>query len=105
MALFFCDNCGAEVQRDSKRCPGCGRYFAFVRCPQCGFTGEEFLFKEGCPQCGYCALPAENGDAPERPMEGKRKGFARAGKLPLWVYVLTAAALLAVAVILVMTLR
>jgi uncharacterized membrane protein YvbJ len=104
MALFFCDNCGTEVRRDSKRCPGCGRYFAFVLCPQCGFTGEEFLFKDGCPECGYCAPPA--GNTPDRPLE-RRQGFAkvRAGKLPLWVYVLTAAALLAVAVILVMTVR
>ncbi|MDR1307889.1 MAG: zinc-ribbon domain-containing protein [Treponema sp.] len=99
MARFFCDHCGAEVPRNSKRCSRCGRYFAFVRCPQCGFTGEEFLFKDGCPVCGYCALPGRDGEAPDWPVK------RRAGKLPLWVYLLAAAALLAVAVILVMTVR
>ncbi|MDR1144068.1 MAG: zinc-ribbon domain-containing protein [Spirochaetaceae bacterium] len=101
MARFFCDHCGAEVPRNSKRCSRCGRYFAFVRCPQCGFTGEEFLFKDGCPVCGYCALPGRPGEAPDWPVERP----AGAGKLPLWVYLLAAAALLAVAVILGITVR
>jgi predicted RNA-binding Zn-ribbon protein involved in translation (DUF1610 family) len=112
MALFFCDNCGTEVPRNSKRCPRCGRHFASVRCPRCGFTGEEFLFKDGCPLCGYCAPsvggapPAAGGGAPARFPDGKKRGFTkiRAGKLPLWVYALTAA-LLAAAVILILTVR
>ncbi|MDR0998592.1 MAG: zinc ribbon domain-containing protein, partial [Treponema sp.] len=50
---FFCDNCGAEVDRDTKKCPQCGRFFASVRCPRCGYTGPEGNFAIGCPACGY----------------------------------------------------
>jgi predicted RNA-binding Zn-ribbon protein involved in translation (DUF1610 family) len=89
-ARFFCENCGAEVPKTAKRCPGCGRYFSSVRCPACGFAGEEDLFTGGCPVCGYSAPggPAGQGGS------GKRE--TRDGPLPWWVYLLTALALLAV---------
>jgi len=93
-ARFFCDNCGTEVKRNTGRCPRCGRYFASVKCPQCGFTGEESLFAGGCPVCGYC-VPTEPGKQTPRP-EGSRRELIAAGKLPLWVYAVSAAALLAV---------
>ncbi|MDR2210186.1 MAG: hypothetical protein LBO65_01770 [Spirochaetaceae bacterium] len=94
-ARFFCDHCGAEVRRNSDRCPRCGRIFALVRCPQCGFTGEEKLFKHGCPRCGYCAPVPEPAETPAWPAAGPRP--AAAGKLPLWVYILAILALAAVA--------
>jgi len=50
---FFCDNCGREVDNGAKTCPGCGRFFSSIRCPSCGFTGEDKLFRNGCPSCGY----------------------------------------------------
>jgi len=50
---FFCENCNAEVRRDAVVCPHCGRFFASVRCPSCGFTGMHREFKNGCPSCGY----------------------------------------------------
>jgi len=81
---FFCDNCGAEVPRDGKRCPNCGRYFASVRCPACGFTGEETLFREGCPVCGYSTTTGNNRGV-------KESEKASGGGLPLWVYILTSA--------------
>lgn len=83
-ARFFCENCGAGVDRDSGRCPRCGSLFQSVRCPECGFTGAEKLFKDGCPVCGYCA------PAPKEPDSPAKKSRA----LPAWVY---AAALLGLA--------
>jgi len=56
---FFCDNCGYEVGSDIKSCPYCGRFFASVRCPACGYSGPDKMFKSGCPMCGYCTSPAQ----------------------------------------------
>jgi len=71
---FFCDNCGHEVGDDIKTCPFCGRYFASVRCPKCGFHGEDSLFINGCPSCGYSA------DGPVG--SGKRKRKRKKTKTP-----------------------
>jgi predicted RNA-binding Zn-ribbon protein involved in translation (DUF1610 family) len=103
---FFCENCGAQVDRNSERCPECGRYFSSVRCPSCGFTGAESLFRQGCPVCGYC-VPADGnsgsggkpGGAPSRPAS------APPGKLPLWVYIVVTAALIVVGTVLFFSLR
>jgi predicted RNA-binding Zn-ribbon protein involved in translation (DUF1610 family) len=97
MARFFCDNCGAEVKRNSGRCPRCGRYFDKVLCPQCGFAGEESLFKSGCPACGYCMPPEPKKNSP--PVKDKGHLVA-AGKLPLWVYLLAGLSLIAVGAVL-----
>ena len=89
---FFCENCGAEVNRNTKSCPRCGRYFASVRCPACGFTGAEGLFSGGCPVCGYSSPGSGNEGKSARREEysGKKKPSLRpAGSLPLWVYILT----------------
>lgn len=56
-AKFFCESCGSEVPRNSKVCPTCGKFFASVRCPQCGRTGTNDDFKNGCPTCGYAVNP------------------------------------------------
>lgn len=112
MARFFCDHCGTEVRRDSDCCPRCGRAFAFVRCPQCGFSGEEGLFKKGCPVCGYCTADGAGGTNGTNGTPGRSAGPERtgkplvpAGKLPLWVYVIALLALGAVAAALVLTVR
>lgn len=52
-AKFFCESCGSEVPRKSRFCPTCGKFFASVRCPECGKTGSPDDFKDGCPECGY----------------------------------------------------
>ncbi|MDR2181681.1 MAG: zinc-ribbon domain-containing protein [Treponema sp.] len=93
-ARFFCENCGEEVRRDSRQCPRCGRYFARVRCPRCGFTGGESDFQSGCPVCAYCFTGGESSGPPLRPGNGRR--YRPAGGLPRWVYALAAAALAAV---------
>jgi predicted RNA-binding Zn-ribbon protein involved in translation (DUF1610 family) len=92
---FFCENCGAEVDRHTKTCPRCGRYFASVRCPACGFTGAEGLFSGGCPVCGYSSpgSAAAETDASGKPVpaggEWKKPPPRAAGRLPVWVYILT----------------
>lgn len=96
-ARFFCDNCGTEVKRNAARCGNCGRYFAFVRCPQCGFTGEESNFTKGCPSCGYCTAEQNTPDSPSMTALGKPLS---GGKLPLWVYVVAAIGLAAVGLML-----
>jgi uncharacterized membrane protein YvbJ len=91
---FFCDNCGTEVGRHEKACPKCGRFFASVRCPACGFSGEEALFTSGCPACGYSA----GGTAKKRPWSRDDQNDVRiaAGALPVWVYLLSILALICV---------
>lgn len=110
---FFCENCGTEVPRKAVRCPGCGRLFSSVRCPKCAFTGSEHLFSDGCPSCGYSSAGPDRatgeraGSAPFVRKDGLR-GTARpenVGALPLWVYLVTAFALVAVAVAAVLVLR
>ena len=56
-AKFFCESCGSEVPRNSKTCPTCGKFFASVRCPQCGRIGSNEDFINGCPTCGYAVNP------------------------------------------------
>jgi ssDNA-binding Zn-finger/Zn-ribbon topoisomerase 1 len=88
---FFCEHCGARVPLYAKNCPGCGRVFAAVRCPNCNFTGEEDLFKTGCPACGY--VPA----AATPPKKTRKKAAApRTEPLPFWVYAVSGLAALAI---------
>jgi len=94
---FFCDNCGHEVERDAKACARCGRFFASVRCPSCGYTGGEKAFSGGCPSCGYSAPPSSStGRYTPPPIE---KIPAR--PLPIWVYLLSICAFIAVCAVLV----
>jgi predicted RNA-binding Zn-ribbon protein involved in translation (DUF1610 family) len=98
---FFCDNCGSEVGQNAKACQNCGRYFASVRCPSCGFTGDEASFKNGCPSCGYSAAPTGAPPAPEKKAAKKSETLVPAGKLPLWVYILSICAFIGVCAVLV----
>lgn len=96
---FFCENCNAEVRRDAVICPHCGRFFASVRCPSCGFTGTHKEFKDGCPSCGYAFTPDQQENKKDTTKKLKKKKFrivqyvgheadARTDTdpLPLWVY-------------------
>ena len=87
---FFCDNCGEEVDNDVKSCPYCGRFFASVRCPSCGFSGEDRLFHNGCPVCGYSA----DGNAKPRKKPKAKKGKPVEEPLPVGAYIISAIALL-----------
>jgi uncharacterized membrane protein YvbJ len=80
---FFCDNCGSEVGQNAKACQNCGRFFASVR----------------CPSCGYSAAPT----APEKKAEKKSETRqpVPAGKLPLWVYIISICAFIGVCAVLI----
>ncbi|MDR1249693.1 MAG: zinc-ribbon domain-containing protein [Treponema sp.] len=92
-ARFFCEHCGAEVKRNSKICPQCGRSFEHVFCPACGFIGEGSLFSSGCPVCGYTA----GSPAAPKSKTGKTPSqkFAAAPP-PAWAYLLAVLALVGV---------
>jgi DNA-directed RNA polymerase subunit RPC12/RpoP len=92
--LFYCDNCGAEVSQSEPSCPSCGRKFASIRCPACGFSGEEKLFDDGCPECGYQVLPGKGGHKNRLAASGRDSKKAAydstvEGALPAWAYFLT----------------
>ena len=114
-AKFFCESCGSEVPRNSKTCPTCGKFFASVRCPQCGRIGSNDDFKNGCPTCGYAVNPddgfghgssggfmgasagrGKNGRYGSRNLLGlgRNKSVAASGgyvesSLPWWVYLVS----------------
>ncbi|MDR3342632.1 MAG: hypothetical protein LBT14_07590 [Treponema sp.] len=95
---FFCDNCGAEVSQDTKDCPECGKVFASVRCPVCGFVGEVSLFDTGCPSCGYSAQPAADNKGATSKMKAPQKQELADSPLPVWVYVVAGLVFLGVCV-------
>lgn len=101
-AKFFCEHCGAEVPANARICKNCGRFFAAVRCPHCGTTGDAKFFKKGCPNCGY----AMQGNFLLRKKTKKQHSFFEFffqknknknygnfshvdGTLPFWVYAFT----------------
>lgn len=95
---YFCEHCGAEVRKDAKVCPRCGRFFSSVKCPKCGYAGRVEDFREGCPSCGY----AEPGNAAPEPFRAAPQG---APPLPAWAYLAGIAAAAAVLALLVSVTR
>ncbi|PKL26377.1 MAG: hypothetical protein CVV47_00135 [Spirochaetae bacterium HGW-Spirochaetae-3] len=88
---FFCEHCGAEVGKDERSCPECGRFFSAVRCPRCGFSGAAGKFSAGCPVCGYSLPPGDAGYELPR----SRPASGPAAPLPLWTWIVAIAALAA----------
>ena len=95
---YFCEHCGAEVGKDARLCPRCGRFFSSVKCPRCGYVGEGDDFVRGCPVCGYA-------DAANAAPEPLRPAALPAQNLPWWSYPAAAALLLALVILLVRALR
>ncbi|EFW39430.1 double zinc ribbon domain-containing protein [Treponema phagedenis] len=87
--VFFCENCGGTVRRDTKVCPHCGRFFASVRCPRCNYTGNADEFREGCPSCGY-AFPQEK-KIQKPKYRARKRGKESQDSLPFWIYFLVIA--------------
>ena len=98
---FFCDNCGTEVGAELDRCPGCGRYFSAIRCPKCGFSGEEAQFRGGCPSCGYSSRSL----SPKKPRRERPLSTRRSAKGDAWLYLAATAALLLLLTLLLFKLR
>ena len=95
---YFCEHCGAEVKRDAKLCPKCGRFFSSVKCPKCDYSGAVSEFDSGCPVCGY----ADRATAAPDPFSAPPQAAA---PLAAWVYVAVGAAFLAILLLLVNALR
>ena len=102
---FFCEYCGNEVKRNTKICPHCGRFFASIRCPSCGFTGSDEDFKKGCPTCGY-AFKSNTVDNSKKNKKRsfffhkKQKTYTDEESLPLWIYLLVGLLFLAIIIFL-----
>ncbi|MDR0663724.1 MAG: zinc ribbon domain-containing protein [Spirochaetaceae bacterium] len=92
---FFCDGCGTEVTADAECCPCCGKYFASIRCPRCGYSGDKSTFDKGCPACGYSAPSS-------RPRRPKNDPHTAEGIVPQWVYAVSAAFLVMLLAVLLM---
>ena len=99
-AKFFCESCGAEVPQNSKVCMTCGKFFAAVRCPNCGNTGNTEDFINGCPKCGY-AVGGKNNKKGFNNIKNKKQNNISLGSfrnlnnkdkksesaLPAWIYI------------------
>ena len=95
-AKFFCESCGSEVPRKSRFCPTCGKFFASVRCPQCGKTGAPEDFKNGCPSCGYAVngygLNSSSNLKKDMAIftgSGKKKAAGIESGPPVWTYIVS----------------
>lgn len=85
---FFCEKCGIEVKQNETACPGCGRFFASIRCPSCNFSGNSQDFSSGCPKCGY-AMDKKRKKIP-------KKKYSQNDGLPFWIYLVALALLIGV---------
>ena len=113
-AKFFCEFCGNEVHQNDKVCQYCGKFFASVRCPKCGKVGRTEEFTHGCPACGYAVKPTSgkkgsfglkkllglggtNNDSFQSLRDPKNsKNYD--GGLPIWMYILVIAVLIALVI-------
>ncbi|MDR3115962.1 MAG: zinc ribbon domain-containing protein [Treponema sp.] len=96
---FFCDNCGIEVAREARQCPQCGKSFASILCPACGFSGPLESFKDYCPVCGYSSNSDSLGISGKKASSSgtyllKKEPEQRSESLPMWVYIVTGLALI-----------
>jgi hypothetical protein len=88
---FLCENCGAEVPSSGDRCPLCGHRCGGGQCTHGGATGPESAFRTGCPSCGY-GTPTPTPVTP--------RSAPRLGPWALYLAVITAIALVALALVL-----
>ena len=98
---FFCEFCGTEVGQHDKVCSHCGKFFASVKCPACGFSGDSRIFRDGCPACGYAFPGQRKGSGNFRAK--KKPADDATDPLPWWIY--AASLLLLFAFILLIVLR
>lgn len=84
-AKFFCESCGSEVKKNDKTCPICGKFFASVKCPNCGRVGNTEEFATGCPSCGYAVRTDFSILTKRNRNNSKYNGDS---SLPIWVYLI-----------------
>lgn len=109
-AKFYCESCGSEVAQNAKFCSTCGKFFTFVRCPSCQFTGDAKKFTNGCPKCGYAFKANSYSSASSYDKKKKSSFFSglfgesnktpketnEDSSLPWWIYVIAVCALISV---------
>ena len=113
-AKYFCEGCGSVVAPNAKFCPKCGRFFAAVRCPNCGHIGTVRNFLRGCPACHYAVSQeelygtSENGNGSEKKQlsRNSRKKIKKAfgfhkesifsDDVPAWLFVASIVALIVI---------
>lgn len=80
-AKYFCEGCGSEVAPNAKFCPKCGKFFAAVRCPECGHVGTVKDFIHGCPSCHYAMSQEEIYGTPDSgTLDGRKHKLSKKSK-------------------------
>ena len=80
-AKYFCEGCGSEVASNAKFCPKCGKFFAAVRCPNCGHIGTVRDFLHGCPSCHYAmSHEAIYGEPESKTLDGRKHKLSKKSK-------------------------
>lgn len=92
---FICDDCGSIVSLQDKQCPHCQAIFAKVRCPECGFSGQSNMFKNGCPMCHYQVMVTQPFSKEDTKAYWAERGADRR-KRNFWIFLLSLLALNAV---------
>lgn len=82
---FFCECCHAEVKQNAKFCPTCGKFFASVRCPNCGKIGDAKIFATGCPDCGYAVMKNSKYSKKLSSSKSDVVSVRQADELPPWI--------------------
>lgn len=102
---FFCEFCGAKVDKWAIQCGSCNRIFDSIKCPKCDFVGKADDFPNGCPKCGFQSsslnklrdniISAQGKNIPNSSKSETRAGDSPKGTpskpkkekiYPLWVY-------------------
>lgn len=91
---FYCDFCGNEVKQNDISCKKCGKFFSAVRCPSCGKTGTADVFTNGCPKCGYAFDKGINQKTTTTKPYLVKPNTVGNDPLPVWIYIVTIAAVL-----------
>jgi len=110
-AKFYCESCGSEVPQNARFCNTCGKFFTFVRCPKCQYSGESKQFTNGCPKCGYAVKPYRGSSSSDKnkndkgsfsfsslfgSSKGNRNQSTEDSSLPVWIYIAVIIVLVAV---------
>ena len=96
---YFCEACGAQVDKWDIQCPHCGKQFDSIKCPQCGYSGHAQEFSNGCPSCGFMSEEQKAAAADRKKPNAKGRTFSlpqpktvsKAGRIALVVFLLAVA--------------